>query len=146
MQRRRGSQNSSCGHKKFPSTIHSPITRSNPYQPSHSWQGDQGDELGEVVQDSLRDLADDLEAVVRDQLKQELSGFRDSLDQFSLDIQWAAAAYATCANSSKNRWTLISAMTFHRVNRRRNATQVGHSGRGQNLRFRDAAIEWFAVV
>ena len=43
-----------------------------------------------AFQDSLSDVAGDLEEVVRDQLKQELAEFRDSLDQLSTDITWAA--------------------------------------------------------
>ena len=50
----------------------------------------QHEAIAELIQESLSDVAGDLEEVVREQLKQELAGFRDVVDQFSLDIQWAA--------------------------------------------------------
>lgn len=49
---------------------------------------EQFEALAETVQQSLSDVGEDLEGAVRDQLKHELSEFRDSLDQFSLDLQW----------------------------------------------------------
>ncbi len=42
------------------------------------------------VTESIQDLAGDLEGAVRDGLKEEFANFRDSVDQFSLDVQFAA--------------------------------------------------------
>jgi BMFP domain-containing protein YqiC len=36
-------------------------------------------QIAELIQDSLSDVASDLEEVVREQLKQELAGFRDAV-------------------------------------------------------------------
>lgn len=58
--------------------------------PETEQDGEQHERIVAAVQDSLNDVCGDLEEAVRDQLKQELAGFRHSLDQFSIDIQWAA--------------------------------------------------------
>ncbi len=49
---------------------------------------EQFEAITETVQQSLSDVGEDLEGAVRDQLKHELSEFRESLDQFSIDLQW----------------------------------------------------------
>jgi uncharacterized protein (UPF0305 family) len=46
--------------------------------------------MTKAVTESVQDLAGDVEGVVRDGLKKEFADFRDSVDQFSLDVQFAA--------------------------------------------------------
>jgi hypothetical protein len=62
---------------------------------------EQHDNIVAAVQDGLNDVCADLEEAVRDQLKQELAGFRDSLDQFSIDITWAVRQIRVAADGVK---------------------------------------------
>jgi hypothetical protein len=65
--------------------------------PEAEQSGEQHESIVAAVQDSLNDLCGDLEETVRDQLKQELAEFRDSLDQISIDITWAVRQVRTTA-------------------------------------------------
>jgi hypothetical protein len=61
---------------------------------------DQLEAIAEVVQDNLREVSDDLAEVVRGQLREELSELRDSLDQFSIDMTWAARQVRNAGSSA----------------------------------------------
>jgi hypothetical protein len=61
---------------------------------------EQFEALAEVVQENLRDVSEDLAEVVRGELKEELRELRDSLDQFSIDMTWAARQVRSAGNSS----------------------------------------------
>ena len=75
-----------CGDRETPS-----LDSGNSAELSETEPDDEQHEgIVAAVQDCLNDVGGSLEEAVRDQLKRELAGFRDSLDQFSLDIQWAA--------------------------------------------------------
>ena len=50
----------------------------------------QPERIAAAIHDGLSDVASDLEEVVREGLKAEFADFRDSVDQFSIDVQHAA--------------------------------------------------------
>lgn len=74
-----------CGADRPPDSTHSPEF---PVTPQLELGEEQFEAIAETVQQSLSDVGDDIEAAVREALKHELSEFRASLDQFSLDLQW----------------------------------------------------------
>jgi hypothetical protein len=62
---------------------------------------DYAEAIAEIVQESLRDAGDELAEAVRDQLRQELTTFRDTVDQFSIDIQWAVRQVRSAASEHR---------------------------------------------
>ena len=46
--------------------------------------------MTKAVTESVQDLAGDVEGAVRDGLKEQFANFKDTVDQFSLDVQFAA--------------------------------------------------------
>ena len=51
---------------------------------------EQHERIAAAIQNGLSDVAGDVEQAVRDGLKAEFADFRDSVDQFSIDVQHAA--------------------------------------------------------
>jgi hypothetical protein len=68
--------------------------------PRLEFDEDQFEAIAEVVQENLREVSDDLAEVVRGQLREELSELRDSLDQFSIDMTWAARQVRNAGSSA----------------------------------------------